>query len=68
MRDDARDLALAPRRQNANRIARTDLTASDQPGKAAEILIRPVDPLHRHAESAAHLSVIVDLDSFQMLD
>ena len=48
--DDARDLGGAAGFGDRDGIARPDAPARDGAGKAAEIQVGPVDPLHRHAE------------------
>ena len=48
--DDRLDLAGPGRRQHDHRIAHLDRAARNHAGKAAEVLVRPVHPLHRHAE------------------
>ena len=49
-RDDARDGALATRGQHADAVALPHHAAGDRAGEAAEIEVRPVDPLHRQPQ------------------
>ena len=61
------DARLA-RRQDANGIAGLHISRGDQPRKAPEIEIGPVDPLHRHAERLFAIDGRADLNLFEMFD
>ena len=56
------------RRQDPHLVARRDPPAGDLPGKAAEMLVGPVDPLHRHPERLGLVRGAVDRHVFQMLE
>ncbi len=57
-RDDALDGAGRARRQHADRVTGADRAADDAAGEPAEVEVRTVHPLHRHAErSVGHLVV-----------
>ena len=55
------------RGHDAHPVARTDAAADDLAGEAAEVEVRPVHPLHRHAQRA-DVQVVGDLDRFEVPD
>ncbi len=63
--DDARDGAFAARGQHANLVSLLHHAARDRAREAAEIEIRAVDPLHRHAQRAL-LGVVLDFDGLKV--
>ena len=65
-RHDPCDLRRLARGHDPHRIAHRDATAGDRPGKATEIEVRPVNPLHRQPERARRGTVGVDGDRLQM--
>ncbi|MNV56100.1 hypothetical protein D3C71_1483690 [compost metagenome] len=60
-RHDTRDPAFLPRRQDTEAIAALDAAADNDPGIAAEVEVRSVDPLHRHAKRPGLIRSILDL-------
>jgi hypothetical protein len=63
---DSRDLALPTRRQDANQVTWTHDPSGDGTGEPAEILVRPVDPLHRQPERPL-LQALFDFDRLEVL-
>ena len=63
---DRLDFRLLPRTGDDDRLAARDPPARDRAGEAAEIEMRPVDPLHRQAERRA-AAILLDLDGFEPL-
>ncbi len=64
-RDDAVDVARLAGGQHADTVARQDRARCDRAGEAAEVLVRTVDPLHRHAERLV-LQHVLDLDVLEV--
>jgi hypothetical protein len=63
--DDAFDFRGLPGRQNRNGIADADMAAGHRAGKAAEVGVGPVDPLHGHAERLG-AAVFLDIHAFEI--
>jgi len=64
--DDARHLALASGRLGADAVAGLDHAARYGAGEAAEIQVRPIDPLHGQAEWVALQAIGIDFHRFQV--
>jgi hypothetical protein len=62
--DDARHAALAARRKHLDPVARLYRAGGDLAAEAAEVEVRAVDPLNRHAERLRGQGVL-DLDRLQ---
>ena len=62
LRDDPLDPRHPARRQDPDLATRRNHARCDLPGKAAEILVRAVDPLHRHAERLGDIRGDVERD------
>ena len=67
-RDDAGHGRGAAGGQDADRVAGTNPAARDETREAAEIEVRPIHPLHRHAERIAREARFVERHGFQMLE
>ena len=65
--DDAGDLGFPARCRHGDRIARPDDAGSNGAGKAAEIQVGTVHPLHREAEGLFG-RIAFDVDGLQVLD
>ena len=67
--DDPRDRA-ASCPDGSTRIASPGRTVplDDRAGEAAEVEVRAVDPLHRHAERRRRARLVVDLDGLEVLE
>ena len=65
--DDRLDLGRLPGRENRDFVARSGAAADNRPGKAAEIGVGPIDPLHRHPERLAG-AVVLDVDRFEIVE
>ena len=63
--DDPGYLTLTSGGQDFQAIAGAHLSTGDAPGKATEIQVRPIHPLHRHPQRL-RLRVIPDRDALQM--
>ncbi|MNE59362.1 hypothetical protein D3C80_1544490 [compost metagenome] len=63
---DARDPTFLPRRQNTEAIAALDAAADNDAGITAEVEVRTVDPLHRHAERPGLIRSIFDLQRLKV--
>jgi hypothetical protein len=67
-RNDPGDRAGLARWQYPHLVARLDAAGGDQAGKAPEVEVRAVDPLHRQAKRLCRIGRGNHLDRFQMLD
>ena len=65
--DDLLDPRRCGRTHDLHRVARRDRAGGDGAGKAAEIGVRAVDPLHREAERLRS-RVFGDVDRFEMVE
>ncbi|MNZ86426.1 hypothetical protein D3C78_1052450 [compost metagenome] len=65
--EDAGDPALLAGRQDADAVADAQAAGGDVAGETAEVEVRPVHPLHRHAERRAARPAVVQRGAFQML-
>src|ERR1700689_5926331 len=63
----AGDRALTPRVRGDDAIAASDASGGNRAGKAAKILVRPVDPLHRQPEGRAS-AILFDLGASQLFE
>src|SRR5664280_581851 len=65
--EDAGNRALPTRGQHGDPVAGPDRAGDDLTGKAPEVEVGPVDPLHRKAERTV-LDVVLDLDGLEVPD
>src|SRR5579872_6833824 len=65
--EDRSDATHLSRRQYRNFVANAYGATCNRPGKAAEIGIRPVDPLHRQAERAEG-PLVFDVHCFKIFE
>ena len=65
--DDRPDLRTPPGGERGNLVAGPGAAADDRAGKTAEIEVRPVDPLDRHAERTPG-AIVSGVDGFQMFE
>ena len=67
-RDDACHLGHPSRGEHADGVTGLDLSAAHHPHEAAKILVRAIDPLHRHAKGAPLGGGGIDFHRLQILE